>query len=161
VTELLARVPGPLEFAIERSCLNKAAVVARDEREAGVRATLNLGHTFGHAIETGLNYGHWLHGEAVGLGMLMAAHMSMLMGWLTGQQLDRVKSLIQRAGLPVSMPEQLAGVDIRELMSVDKKASQGRLKLILLQDIGRAVVNGDYAESVLQETIRYFFTHSR
>lgn len=157
IGDVLARKSGPLEFAIERSCLNKAAVVASDEREAGVRATLNLGHTFGHAIETALNYEHWLHGEAVGLGMLMAAHMSMLMGWIPGQKLDRITSLIKRAGLPVRLPDQLDGVDLRELMSVDKKASRGRLKLILLQDIGRAVITGDYAEPVLQETLRYFF----
>jgi 3-dehydroquinate synthase len=153
---LAVKKPALLEYAIERSCVNKAAVVTADEKETGLRAILNLGHTFGHAIETGLNYQLWLHGEAVGLGMLMAAHMSMLMGSLPGAALDRVKRLIQRAGLPVALPEELRDTDLRELMSVDKKASHGKLKLILLKDVGEVVITGDYKESVLQETIRYF-----
>jgi len=156
IDNLAVKKAGPLGYAIERSCLNKAAVVSKDEKETGLRAILNLGHTFGHAIETGLDYQLWLHGEAVGLGMLMAAHMSMLMGWIPGSTLDRIKSLIQRAGLPVYLPEQLRNVNLRELMSVDKKASHGRLQLILLKEIGDVVITADYDESVLQETIRFF-----
>ena len=96
---LIGRDPDALEYAIERSCFNKAAVVAEDETETGVRATLNLGHTFGHAVETGLHYKHWLHGEAVGLGMLMAAHMSMLSGWMSSAACERIRALLVRAGL--------------------------------------------------------------
>lgn len=145
-----------LEHAIERSCYNKAAVVSEDETETGVRATLNLGHTFGHAVETGLNYKHWLHGEAVGLGMLMAAHMSMLSGWLSVQACERIRSLLVCAGLPVRLPTELQSADIRELMSVDKKVSHGRLKLILLRDIGEATITDKFQENILLETIDHF-----
>jgi len=153
---LLARDSDELEFAIERSCLNKAGIVSADELEKGRRAILNLGHTFGHAIETGLDYGLWLHGEAVGLGMLMAAHMSVLLGLLPENDRDRIYALTERTGLPVTLPEPLKDTDLRELMSVDKKASHGRLKLILLEGIGQAVITDKFEEAVLQETIEYF-----
>lgn len=149
-----------LEFAIERSCLNKAEVVSDDERESGRRAILNFGHTFAHAIETGLDYKHWLHGEAVGLGMLMAAHMSMRMGWFSQQQVERLYKLIHQAGLPVNLPVELADTDLRGLMSVDKKVSYGKLKMILLKEIGEAVITDEFDESVLQETIDYFRARS-
>ena len=159
ITRLVAREPEALEYAIERSCFNKAFVVAEDETETGVRATLNLGHTFGHAVETGLNYKLWLHGEAVGLGMLMAAHMSMLCGWLTADTCARIRSLLVQTGLPVKLPVELANADIRDLMSVDKKVSHGRLKLILLKGIGEAVITDSFAETTLLETIRHFHAH--
>jgi 3-dehydroquinate synthase len=156
VDKLVNKDTAALEHAVERSCFNKAAVVSEDETETGVRATLNLGHTFGHAVETGLNYKLWLHGEAVGLGMLMAAHMSMLSGWLTVQAYERIRSLLVRADLPVRLPPELQNTDIRELMSVDKKVSHGRLKLILLEDIGTATITDKFQEDMLRETIDHF-----
>jgi 3-dehydroquinate synthase len=156
IDKLVNRDPDALEYAIERSCSNKAAVVSEDETETGVRATLNLGHTFGHAVETGLNYKIWLHGEAVGLGMLMAAHMSMLCGWLTEQTCERIRLLLIRAGLPVKLPAELQDTDIRQLMSIDKKVSHGKLKLILLHGIGEAIITDSFPESSLLETIDHF-----
>ncbi|MBN8442933.1 MAG: 3-dehydroquinate synthase [Thauera sp.] len=139
---LLAREPEALAFAIERSCRNKAEVVAADETEQGERALLNLGHTFGHAIETGMGYGEWLHGEAVAAGTMMAAELSRRLGWLTQQDVDRIGRLFERAGLPVWGPA--LGVErYLELMSHDKKVEAGRLRLVLLKSIGRAVLHGD------------------
>jgi 3-dehydroquinate synthase len=154
--DLLSQQSDALEYAIERSCINKAQVVSEDETEKGLRATLNLGHTFGHAVETGLEYSHWLHGEAVGLGMIMAANMSMLMGWLSKSDYDRTVELIRRAGLPDRLPEQLKDVDLRELMSVDKKASHGKLKLVLLKSIGEAFITEEFDEEHLIQTINNF-----
>jgi 3-dehydroquinate synthase len=145
-----------LIYAVERSCINKAEVVVIDETEKGLRATLNLGHTFGHAIETGLNYKHWLHGEAVGMGMIMAAHLSVLQGWLSENDRERVHRLIIQAGLPSNLPQQLEGIDMREIMSVDKKVSHGKLKLVLLKAIGEAVVTDSFKESFLLDTISHF-----
>ena len=146
---LLAREPAALAYAIERSCINKAEVVAADEREAGQRALLNLGHTFGHAIETGVGYGEWLHGEAVGAGMLMAAMLSARLGWLSDAQVERIRDLLARAGLPLGRPEAVSPERMRELMRVDKKVQDGRLRLVLLRDIGHAEVVGDVDEEVL------------
>ena len=112
-----------LSYAIERSCINKAEVVAIDETENGLRAILNLGHTFGHAIETGLSYKLWLHGEAVAMGMIMASHMSFLEGWLSKDDVHRIQMLITNAGLPKNLPDELLGTNMRELMLVDKKAN--------------------------------------
>ncbi len=156
IEALLAQQAQTLEYAIERSCVNKAEVVAEDETEKGVRATLNLGHTFGHAVETGLEYSSWLHGEAVGLGMMMASYMSNLMGYLSDQDYARIVNLIQSAGLPNQLPEQLIGTDLRELMSVDKKVSHGKLKLVLLKSIGDSVVTDAFDEDVLAQTINSF-----
>ncbi|MEX2352955.1 MAG: 3-dehydroquinate synthase [Gammaproteobacteria bacterium] len=154
---LVNKDPAAMEFAIERSCVNKAEVVSADEKETGVRASLNLGHTFGHAIETGLNYKHWLHGEAVGLGMLMAAYMSMLLGRIDEETVERIAGLLMQAGLPVKIPDQLPDdIDLRQLMSVDKKVSYGRLKLVLLDDIGKAVITEEFEERILQDTINHF-----
>ena len=153
---LVAREASALEYAIERSCLNKAEVVAADEREAGLRAILNLGHTFGHAIETGLNYEQLLHGEAVAIGMLMAAEMSRRLGWLKQDEVKRIKALLEKAGLPAEFPAQARELDMRELMSVDKKVRSGKLNLVLLQEIGQAVITHDFKESVLQETLDLF-----
>ena len=149
---LLALEPGAVAFAIERSCRNKAEVVAADETERGERALLNLGHTFGHAIETGTGYVGWLHGEAVAVGMLMAAEVSLRLGWLDENELARIEGLLIRAGLPVQGP----GLPVDEMlhwMAGDKKVSGGRLRLVLLQGIGRAVVTAEVPPSVLRAAI--------
>ena len=139
---LLARDPAALAHAIERSCRNKAEVVAADETEQGERALLNLGHTFGHAIETGLGYGAWLHGEAVAAGTMMAAQLSHQLGWLSMADVERIGALFERAGLPVWGPR--LGVErYLELMAHDKKVEAGKLRLILLRALGQAVIHGD------------------
>jgi 3-dehydroquinate synthase len=150
---LLGRDPEALTHAIHRSCRNKAEVVAADEREEGVRATLNLGHTFGHAIEAGLGYGEWLHGEAIAAGMVMAADLSRRLGWLSEADVRRIAALIKRARLPVAAPPTLAPERFRELMSVDKKARGGKLRLVLLKQLGEAVVTGDVPAAALDETL--------
>ncbi len=150
---LTRRDPAALIEAIERSCQNKAEVVAADERESGVRATLNFGHTFGHAIETATGYHSWLHGEAIGVGMLMAADMSMRLGWLNEDDVHRIDSMIDRAQLPTRAPADLATARFIELMSVDKKVKDGKIHLVLLKSIGEAVVTADYPAALLQTTI--------
>ncbi len=150
---LLARDSQALAEAIERSCQNKAEVVAADEREAGQRALLNLGHTFGHAIETGMGYGAWLHGEAVGAGMCLAADLSHRLGWLPADDLARARALIAAAGLPVAPPPELTPQAFRDLMAVDKKVQDGRLRLVLLQGIGTSLVTGDFDLTKLDETL--------
>lgn len=137
---LLARDRKALIYAIKRSCENKAEVVAADERESGERALLNLGHTFGHAIETGMGYGVWLHGEAVSAGTLIAAELSCELGWLSPEIVKRIELIHVRAGLPVKAPD-LGAARYLELMSHDKKVLDGKLRLVLLQDIGKAVVS--------------------
>ena len=154
--KLLARDAEAMGFAVERSCLNKAAVVATDETEQGLRAILNYGHTFGHAIETGLDYQSWLHGEAVALGLLMAAELSRRMGWLDAASVERIRTLLVQAGLPACLPQSLSTTMMRELMSVDKKSRQGKLFLVLLKAIGSAVVTGDFKNRDLLETIDSF-----
>jgi 3-dehydroquinate synthase len=139
--------------AIHRSCAAKALVVNADERESGVRATLNLGHTFGHAIETQMGYGVWLHGEAVAAGTVMALEMSMRLGWISQQDRDRGIRLMQRAGLPVVPPAQMTPEHFIEHMAIDKKVIDGRLRLVLLRRIGEAVVTDDYPKEVLQATL--------
>lgn len=139
---LVACEPDTLAYAIERSCRNKAEVVAVDETEQGERALLNLGHTFGHAIETGLGYGEWLHGEAVAAGTMMAVELSRHLGWLTEADVARVAALFERAGLPVYGPR--LGVErYLDLMAHDKKVEAGRLRLILLRSLGQGVIHGD------------------
>jgi 3-dehydroquinate synthase len=137
---LLARDAEALAFAIERSCLNKAEVVAEDERESGLRAILNLGHTFGHAIETGMGYGTYLHGEAVAIGICQAADLSRRLGWLDAGSVERIVSLLARARLPVTPPMDLDADRYLDLMAVDKKNVAGKLRLILLERIGRATL---------------------
>jgi 3-dehydroquinate synthase len=133
IDKLLARDKPALSFAIERSCRNKAEVVAADELEADVRATLNLGHTFGHAIETGTGYGHYLHGEAVAIGTCQAADLSVRLGWLKESERDRIIALFQKANLPVLPPEAMDSDRFIELMAVDKKNLDGNVRLILLK----------------------------
>jgi 3-dehydroquinate synthase len=153
--KLRARDADALAYAIERSCRNKAEVVAADELEAGQRALLNLGHTFGHAIETGIGYGAWLHGEAVGAGMCMAADLSARLGWLDSEAVRRTRALIAAAGLPVQPPAEMGAERFRGLMATDKKVIGGRARLVLLQGIGKALVTSDFDPDALDKTLAY------
>jgi len=143
---LLARDGEAMSYAIERSCINKAEVVAADETEAGVRALLNLGHTFGHAIETGTGYGSWLHGEAVAVGTIMAAEMSRRLGWLESADVERIREIFRRARLPTAGPR-LALDRYLELMRLDKKVLAGQIRFVLLRRIGEAIVWGEAEEA--------------
>ncbi len=142
-----------LAYAIERSCACKAEVVAADEREGGVRAILNLGHTFGHAIETRQGYGNWLHGEAVAAGMVMAAKLSALEGDLSDADVERIVALLKRANLPARGPEGMSVDEYRELMSVDKKVLDGSLRLVLMKAIGEAVVTDTFSSENLDKVL--------
>lgn len=153
---LIARDQALLAEAIERSCRDKADVVASDELEQGVRALLNLGHTFGHAIETGMGYGNWLHGEAIAVGMLMAADLSQRMGWMKISDVVRVKALLMAANLPVLAPEGMTAEQYMALMSVDKKVQDGRIRLVLLRGIGQAIISDDYSAAKLADTLESF-----
>jgi len=140
IAKLLARDKSALTYIIDRSCHNKAEIVACDERESGIRAILNLGHTFGHAIETGMGYGKYLHGEAVAIGTCQAAELSKQLGWLTDADVLRVKNIFQSVGLPVKAPESLSAETFLELMAVDKKNVDGDIRLILLKSLGEATL---------------------
>lgn len=150
---LLRKDEDALAYAIERSCQIKAEIVAEDEKESGLRALLNLGHTFGHAIEAHQGYGSWLHGEAVGAGMVMACEMSVRLGWLSEDWCKRATGLIRLAGLPVVPPKTMAAESFMAHMSVDKKVLNGGLRLILLKDCGSAVVTGDFDRHALHLTL--------
>lgn len=149
---LLAGDKDALACAVKRSCENKADVVAQDEREGGLRAILNLGHTFGHAIETAQGYGNWLHGEAVAAGMAMAADLSWRMGAISENDLVRTLQLIKRAKLPVKAPADMTPDQFKELMGVDKKVLDGRLRLVLLEAMGKATITSDINPDLLQQT---------
>lgn len=151
--KLLAREDTEIAYAIETSCRSKAAVVAEDEHESGVRALLNLGHTFGHAIETATGYGVWLHGEAVGTGMLMAADLSMRQGWLNQQDVQRVENLIDKALLPTRAPATMDYDTFMSIMAVDKKVRAGKINLVLLHALGDAFITADFDPDLLRETI--------
>ncbi|WP_210397270.1 3-dehydroquinate synthase [Motiliproteus sediminis] len=154
IEALMARDADLLAEAIRRCCTIKAEVVAADERESGQRALLNLGHTFGHAIESHQGYGSWLHGEAVAVGTVLAADLSRRLGWLDSADVSRVRTLLERAGLPVQVP---AGMDedaFMQLMAVDKKVIDGQLRLVLLRQLGDAVVTADFSPGLLQETLQ-------
>ena len=140
-------------YAIERSCLNKAKVVSADETEQGMRAILNLGHTFGHAIETFQNYSGWLHGEAVAAGMVMACELSMMRGALTEAEFNRVKQLIQRWDLPIAPPAGMGVNDFECLMYRDKKVLDGQLRLVLLRSLGDAEVTSEFTVSSLNTVL--------
>ena len=131
-------------------------MVAADEKEAGQRALLNLGHTFGHAIEAGMGYGSWLHGEAVGTGMLMAADLSQRHGWITPEQTQRIQHILEEANLPVKTPAELDSNRFMELMAVDKKVQAGKIRLVLLKDIGSSLVSDDYDPDLLEETLNEY-----
>lgn len=146
------RDPQALAYAIRRSCQNKAEIVAADELEAGQRSLLNLGHTFGHAIEAGMGYGNWLHGEAVAAGMVMAGDMAHRLGWFDAESVQRQRDLLARAGLPVEPPA--LGVDTyRGFMAIDKKVQAGRLRLVLPKAIGTAVVTDAFDAAALNATL--------
>lgn len=151
--QLLARSPEALIYAIEKSCQCKADIVAADERESGKRALLNLGHTFGHAIETGMGYGNWLHGEGVAAGMAMAADLSARHKWLSATDVERIRALLTRSGLPVDPPPELSRQQFLDLMAVDKKALDGGLRLILMDAIGKARISDDYDAALLHATL--------
>jgi 3-dehydroquinate synthase len=155
---LLARDSEALAYAVEQSCRNKAEVVALDERESGVRALLNFGHTFGHAIEAGTGYGTWLHGEAVAAGMVQAAQLSHRMGHISENDVDRVVTLLTRAGLPVCAPD-LGHERYLELMGHDKKVEGGRLQFVLLKQIGSAFVSGA-PQAALTEVLKQPALHA-
>lgn len=147
--KLIQRDPEALAYAIKRSCEHKAAIVTADEKEAGQRALLNLGHTFGHAIETGLGYGKWLHGEAVAVGIIMAAELSKEHGWITDNDVKGIRSLLEKAGLPVSPPAELSAERFNQLMSIDKKVQDGVLNLILMKAMGESVITNDFDKQAL------------
>ncbi|HKB82614.1 MAG TPA: 3-dehydroquinate synthase, partial [Burkholderiales bacterium] len=152
VDKLKGRDPSALGYAVTRSCQNKAAVVAADERESGERALLNLGHTFGHAIEAGLGFGTWLHGEAVAAGTILAARLSERMGLLAAEDVVRIARLFRCAGLPVEAPS-LGQDRYLDLMGHDKKVENGRLRLVLLQSLGKAFVTSDFDLADLREVL--------
>ncbi|MCW3480055.1 3-dehydroquinate synthase [Neisseriaceae bacterium JH1-16] len=153
MAKLRARDPEALAYAVRRSCEMKAEIVGQDEKEQGVRALLNLGHTFGHAIEAGLGYGAWLHGEAVAAGMVLAADLSRELGWLSDADVARTVSLIEAAGLPAKAPD--LGIDAWvSHMSHDKKVESGRLRFVLLRSLGQAVIADDVAEAKLGAVLR-------
>lgn len=138
--------------AVVRSCQNKADIVESDEFESGIRAILNLGHTFGHAIETATGYGKWLHGEAIAIGMVMAAYLSEQMGWLTKEENQRIKSLIVDANLPINPPE-ISKQEFLDLMQLDKKTKEDQINLVLQQGIGKAILTSDYDTEKLHNTL--------
>ena len=152
MNNLNKRDPSALAYAVTRSCENKAAVVAADERESGERALLNLGHTFGHAIEAGLGFGTWLHGEAVAAGTILAARLSERMGLLSADDVERIARLFERAGLPTEAPS-LGQERYLELMGHDKKVENGRLRLVLLRSLGKAFLTSDFDLRALREVL--------
>ncbi len=148
---LFARDANLLAEAVYRSCAHKARIVANDEKEQGERALLNLGHTFGHAIESYLGYGTWLHGEAVATGMVMAADLSQRLGWISTEDVTRTKKIIQRANLPISCPQ------IHWMISLDTwrmtKILNGQLRLVLLKQLGQAVITKDFDVELMKQAI--------
>jgi 3-dehydroquinate synthase len=156
IESMLARDPEALALAIERSCVDKAKIVAADELEAGQRALLNLGHTFGHAIETGVGYGAWLHGEAVGAGICMAAKLSMSHGWITQPDEERITALVEKAGLPTEPPKELSPDQMLGLMAVDKKVQDGNLRLVLIKGIGNSFVTDRFDLDKLKHTLNSY-----
>ncbi|WP_273777602.1 3-dehydroquinate synthase [Acinetobacter sp. GSS19] len=149
---LVARDPELLAEAVYRSCAHKARIVANDEKEQGERALLNLGHTFGHAIESYLGYGVWLHGEAVATGMVMAADLSKRMGWISDKDVQRTKNIIQRANLPIVCPH-IPLDEFLTYMSHDKKVLNGQLRLVLLRELGKAIITKEFDVESMQHAI--------
>ena len=150
--KLMALDEAVTSYAIYRSCNNKAEVVVADEHEAGERALLNLGHTFGHAIENAMGYGVWLHGEAVAAGTMLAADLSQRLGWLQAPDVARIEAIFKAAKLPTAAPA--LGVDkYIDLMGMDKKVQDGHIRLVLQQGIGKAVITSDYNAEKLKATL--------
>ncbi|WP_439106245.1 3-dehydroquinate synthase [Congregibacter sp.] len=156
--DLLARDKAVLREAIKRSCAAKARVVAEDEREGGIRATLNLGHTFGHAIEAAQGYGQWLHGEAVAAGMVLAARLSVSRGWITDEDVERLVTWLSTMSLPTSPPVDMSTASWKQHMLRDKKVVDGRLRLVLLEEIGQACIVDDVSEAELESFLTPFST---
>lgn len=154
--KLTGRDPAALTYAIRRSCEIKAEIVGIDEREQGLRAILNLGHTFGHAIENAVGYGEWLHGEAVAAGMVLAADLSTRLGWFSESDRRRAVKLLSDSGLPVTAPT-IGAARAFELMGMDKKVLAGQLRLVLLRGLGEAVVTASYDPNALQATLQHGF----
>lgn len=152
MAKLRALDPAAISHAIHRSCAIKAQVVGEDEREGGLRAILNLGHTFGHAIESGMGYGNWLHGEAVAAGMVLAAAASQRLGWLGEADVARTRAIVRAAGLPDAAP-QLPFDTWLEYMGHDKKVEGGKLRFVLLKTLGEAMITGDVPEAVLRDIL--------
>lgn len=152
IERLVARDADALQHAVLRSVSIKAEIVAQDEREGGLRRVLNFGHTFGHAIETGLGYGAWLHGEAVAAGMAMAADLSRRLGYLSDADAQRIRSLLQRTGLPTAA-KGIPPARMQQLMSVDKKVKQGRIHFVLLERLGAATLRDDIPPAALDHTL--------
>lgn len=152
---LIARDFTVLAEAIERSCDNKARIVALDEKESGMRALFNLGHTFGHAIEAGMGYGVWLHGEGVSAGTMQALYMSRLVGNINDTDFKRAQAIFEHAKLPVYPPSvaEMSNESYMNLMAGDKKVQAGTIRLVLLKSIGEAYVAGDYSAGLLQQTL--------
>jgi 3-dehydroquinate synthase len=151
--KLLKRDPEALAYAIYRSCKHKADIVAADEKESGQRALLNLGHTFGHAIETGMGYGNWLHGEAISAGMVMAAELSQAHGWITENDVKGIRALLIKANLPVDPPKEISAEQFSSLMSIDKKVQDGVLHLILMKSMGESFISSDFDKAALQKVL--------
>ncbi len=157
MSDLLGLNKDALANAVERSCTNKSRIVAADERESGQRALLNLGHTFGHAIETAQGYGNWLHGEAIGAGMCLAAKYSHDLGLMDEQQADRVCRTIEKAGLPSTPPTNMTADRCLELMSHDKKVRDKKLTLVLMRGIGKSFLCNDFDQKQLSKTLTLAF----
>lgn len=158
IESLMAQDPDSLAEAVERSCAAKARVVAADEKEANIRAILNLGHTFGHAIETEQGYGNWLHGEAVATGMLMALYMSSLLGWVSRERLQLALRLLRAANLPLVPPEAMDSAAFLRHMAVDKKAVDGQIRLVLPREGAWAEVTADYPRELLLQVLETDYT---
>lgn len=156
IGRLLDRDPKALSYAVHQSCQDKARVVEADETESGIRAILNLGHTFGHAIETHTGYGSWLHGEAVAAGMVMAADLSCREGHISREDVDGLVCLLERANLPVMPPSGINPDRFLELMAVDKKVLDGQLRLVLLDSVGHAVVTDSFSRKYLMDSLGLF-----
>ena len=152
IDDLVQGDEAALAEAVYRSCAHKARIVANDEKEQGERALLNLGHTFGHAIESYLGYGEWLHGEAVATGMVMAADLSQRMGWISAEDLARTKNIIQRANLPIVCP-QIPLDDFLAYMAHDKKVLNGQLRLVLMQAVGQAIITKTFDVELMKQAI--------
>jgi shikimate kinase/3-dehydroquinate synthase len=154
IEKLLQRDADALQYAIVRSCQNKAEVVGIDERENGERAMLNLGHTFGHAIENAMGYGVWLHGEAVAAGTIMAADLSGRLGWLSEQDVTRTKKIFEAAGLPIKSPN-VGTEKYLQLMGLDKKVAEGKIRFVLLKALGQAVITDEVPAELLKQTLEF------
>lgn len=155
IESLMQCDPADISEAILVSCQTKAKIVAIDEKEAGIRAILNLGHTFGHAIESAMGYGNWLHGEAVAAGMVMAVDLSLRHEWIQPSIKERTIKLLQKAGLPVKPPQEMTIDQYMDIMAIDKKVDRGVIKFVLLEDLGKATITTEYDPELLKQTLQH------